>query len=111
MSRLIAVCGPEAGAVRCEHLIAKDDITVFIQSEFEFGICDNDAAAQCVIRAFFVKSDGVVAEFLCVLFYFSGEVFFQVSDALLIGNVFVMLADLCFCGWSVDGLRQFVGFF
>ena len=33
------------------------------------------------------------------------------GNALLIGNIFVVFTDLCFCGWCVDWLRQFVRFY
>ena len=91
VTRLIAFCRPEAGAVRCEHLVAQNDIAVFVQTEFELGICDNDTAAQGIIRAFFVKSDGVVAEFGSVFFPFARECLFKMSNALLVGNILAVL--------------------
>ena len=36
---------PETGAVRCQHLITDNHITIFIKTKFEFGICDNDTTA------------------------------------------------------------------
>ena len=111
MSRLISVSRPETGAVRCEHLVAQHDIAVFVQTEFELGICDNDTAAQGIIRAFFVKSDGVVAELGSVFFPFARECLFKMSNALLIGNILIVVADLSLCGRCIDGFRQFIGFF
>ena len=43
MSSLVAVSRPEAGAVRCEHLVAKYDVAVFIQTKFKLGIRNDDA--------------------------------------------------------------------
>src|SRR5699024_7547670 len=111
MSRLITVSRPETGAVRREHLITDHNVSVLIQTKFKFGVCNNDAAGQSVICALFIKSDGIVTKFCSVLFTFSREIFFQVGNALLIGNVFVVFTDLCFCGWCVDWLRQFVRFY
>ena len=111
VSRLISVSRPETGAVRCEHLVAQNDIAVFVQTEFELGICDNDTAAQGIIRAFFVKGDSVVAELGSVFFPFARECLFKMSNALLVGNIFVMVADLSLCGRCIDGFRQFIGFF
>ena len=45
MSRLISVSRPEAGAVRCEHLVAQNDGSVLVETEFKLGISDNDSAA------------------------------------------------------------------
>ena len=102
MARLISFCRPETGAVRCEHLVAQNDIAVFVQTEFELGICDNDTAAQGIIRAFFVKGDSVVAELGSVFLAFAREIFLQVGNALLVGNVLVMIADLSLCGREED---------
>ena len=33
------------------------------------------------------------------------------SDALLEGDVFIVITNLSFCGWCVDWFRQFVGLF
>ena len=110
VSRLVSVCRPEAGAVRCEHLVAENDVSVFIEAELELCICDDDAAAQRVVRTFLVQGDGVVAELGSVFLAFAREIFLQVGNALLVGNVLVMIADLSLCGRSVDRFRELVGF-
>ena len=48
---------------------------------------------------------------LCILGSFSREVFFQMGDALLIRDIFVMISDFSLCGRSVDWLRKLVRFF
>ena len=45
VSRFITFYRPETGAVRCQHLITDNHITIFIKTKFEFGICDNDTTA------------------------------------------------------------------
>ena len=45
VANLVAFYRPETGAVRCEHLITDHHVSVFIQTKFEFGICDNDSLA------------------------------------------------------------------
>lgn len=54
--------------------------------------------AQGVVRTFFIKSDRAVAELGSVFFPFARELFLQMNDALLIRNVFVMVADFCLGG-------------
>ena len=100
MSRLIPFSRPEAGAVRCQHLIAQDDIAVFIQTELEFGVCDDDPLCQSVISALFVEGNSVVAKAGCILLAFSREIFLQMSDALLVGDVFIVSPISAF----VDGV-------
>lgn len=43
MAWFISFCRPETGAVRCQHFITDYHITVFIQAEFKFGICNDNA--------------------------------------------------------------------
>ena len=111
MSGFISLCRPESGAVRSKHLVSQNDIAVLVKTEFKFGVCDDNAFAQSVFRAFFVQGDGVIAELLRIFAAFAGEVFLQMIDTLLEGNVFVMIADLRLGGRCVDGLRQLVGLF
>ena len=40
----------------------------------------------------------------------SREVFLEMVDALLEGNILIMVADLSLCGRSIDRLREFIGF-
>ena len=56
VARLIAVCRPETGAVRSQHLIAQGDVSVLIQAKLKFGVCDDDAFAQSVLGAFFIEA-------------------------------------------------------
>ena len=74
----VAICRPETGAVRCEHLITDHHVSFFIQTEFEFGICNDDTFAQCVFCTFFIQCNGVVTKFLSQFLTSSREVFFQV---------------------------------
>ena len=67
-------------------------------------------STKAEIGTFFIQSDGVVAKLLCILGSFSREVFFQMGDALLIRDIFVMIANLCLCGRSIDRLRKLVRF-
>ena len=39
------------------------------------------------------------------------KIFLKVSDTLLIGDIFVMIANLSLCGRSIDRLRKLVRFF
>ena len=111
MSCLVALCRPETGAVRSQHLITKNDVAILIQTELKLGICDNDTFFQCVLRTFFVKCNRVFTQLICILFSLAREVFFQMIYALLIGDVFIMIANLCLSGRCVDRLRQFVRLF
>ena len=67
--------------------------------------------AQSVLGAFFIEGNGVVFQLLSVLFSFARIIFFQMIDALLIGNILIMIADLRFRGGGVDRLRQLVRLF
>ena len=51
MPRLITVRRPETGAVRRQHLVAQDNISVFVQAEFKFGVRDDDPFFQGVIQS------------------------------------------------------------
>ena len=111
VSCFVAICRPETGAVRCEHLITDHHVSFFIQTKFKFGICNNDTFAQCVFCTFFIQCNGVVTKFLSQFLSSSREVFFQVSYALLKGNIFIVITDLCFGRRGVNRFRQFIGFF
>ena len=54
MSWLIAICRPESGAVRCEHLITKHNISILIQTKLKLGICNNNTLAQCIFCTLFI---------------------------------------------------------
>ena len=54
MSCLVALCRPETGAVRCQHLITKNDVAILIQTELKLGICDNDTFFPSAYSAHFL---------------------------------------------------------
>ena len=43
MSCLVALCRPETGAVRSQHLVADYDISVFIETKLKFCVCNDNA--------------------------------------------------------------------
>ena len=104
-------CLPETGAVWCEHLVTKYHVTVLIKTEFKFCISNNNTTCQCVVRTFLIKSDCIIAKFLSIFFAFSREVFFKMSNALLIGNILVVVTNLSFCRWCIDWFWKFVDSF
>ena len=110
MTCFIAVCRPETGAVRCQHLVSDHDIAVLIQTKLKLGIRNDDTAAQCILSALFIQSDGAVTQLLCVFLSLARESLFQIIYTLLERNILIMITDLCFGRWCVDGLRQLVGF-
>ena len=54
VTRLIAFCRPEAGAVRCEHLVADHEVALLVKTEFEFCIGDDDSLCEGVLCTFFI---------------------------------------------------------
>lgn len=110
MSGLIAVGRPEAGAVRGQHFITQNNIAVLVQTEFEFGVGDDDAAGESVVGTLLVEGQGAVLKLSCVLLAPAGKILLQMGDTLLIGDVFVVVADFGFGGGGVDGLRKLVRF-
>ena len=54
MTRLVAFCRPEAGAVRCEHLVADHEIALVIETELEFCISNDDASGECIFCTFLI---------------------------------------------------------
>ena len=111
MSWFITVCRPETGAVRCKHFITDDYVAFFIETKFKFCISNNDSFAQCVFCTFFIECDCAVTKFFCIFLTFAREIFFQMSNALFKGDVFIVITDFRFCRWSINRFRQFVGFF
>ena len=63
MSRFISFSRPETGAVRCEHLITDHHVSIFIQTKFKFGICDDDSLAKCVYRTYLIKCNSNITKF------------------------------------------------
>ena len=110
VTNFVAFYRPETGAVRGKHLITDNDVAVLIEAELKFGISNDDSMTVSIVCAFFVKRDGAVAKLCSVLCTLAREVFLQVINALFLGDVFVVVTDLCFCGRSIDRLRQFLGF-
>ena len=51
---LIAFCRPEAGAVRCEHLVADHEIALVVETELEFCIGNDDASGECIFCTFLI---------------------------------------------------------
>ena len=107
---LVTFGGPETAAVGSQHLVAQNDIALFVEAELELGVGDDDAAGPCVLSALFIEGDGAVAELLGILLSLSGELLFQNLYALLEADVLVMIADLGLGAGSVDGLRELIAF-
>ena len=110
MANFVAFYRPETGAVRGEHFIANNDAAVLIQTKLKFGISNDDSVSVRIIRTFFVKSDGAVTKLCGILCALAREVFLQVVNALLVGDVFVVVTNFRLGGRSVDRLRQFLRF-
>ena len=110
MAGLVTFGGPETAAVGSQHLVAQNDIALFVEAELELGVGDDDAAGPCVLSALFIEGDGAVAELLGILLSLSGELLFQNLYALLEADVLVMIADLGLGAGSVDGLRELIAF-
>ena len=86
MSGLVAVYRPETGAVGSQYFIPQYHVAVLIQSELELGICDNDSFGQCIIRTFFINSDGIVTKLGRIFCALAGETLLQIFHTLLIGD-------------------------
>ena len=110
MARLITVCRPEAGGIRCQHLITENDLSVFVQSEFKLGIRDDDPLGQRVICALLIQSNGVVAKLLRILLSLAREFLLQHFHGTLERNILIMITDLCLGRRCINGFRQLVGF-
>ena len=108
---LVLISRPETGTVRCEHFITDHNSSLFVQTEFKLGVSNDDALAEGVICAFFVQGNGKITKFGGICFTLAGEVLLQIVNALLIGNILIVVADLCLGGGGIDGLRQLVRLF
>ena len=108
MTRLVDISGPETGTVRRQHLIAQHDIAFLIQTELKLRIRNDDTAASGIISTFCIKRNGIVAKFGSILLAFTRIIFLQMLDALLVGNILIMIPDLRLGGRGVDRLRQLV---
>ena len=112
VSRLIAVCRPEAGAVRCQHLVANHHVAVLIQTELKLCVRNDDAASQVRIPRISYREQSCSREEPSphTSLPLPGIIFFQMSNTLLKGNVFVVISDLRLGGRCIDRLRQLVRF-
>lgn len=108
MSWLVAVYRPETGAVGSQYFIPQYHVAVLIQSELELGICDNDSFGQCIIRTFFINSDGIVTKLGRIFCALAGETLLQIFHTLLIGDILIMISDLCLGGRGIDGLGKLI---
>ena len=108
MSRLIALCRPETGAVGGQHFVAQNDISLLIQTELELGISNNNALGQCVLCTFFIQCNGIIAKLLRIFLSLAGETLLQIFHALLKGDILVMVTDLRLGGRGINRLRQLV---
>ena len=109
MTNFIAICRPETGAVRSQHLITDHDVAFLVKTELELGICNDDATAQGVVCTFLVECDGVITNLGSVLLTLAREIFLEVSNALLVRDILIMVTDLSLSGRREDRLRQFLG--
>ena len=108
MARLVAFQRPEAGGVGGQHLVAQHHVAGLVQAELELGVGDDDAAAEGVVGALLIEGDGVVAQLAGVFLALAGEVLFQHLDALLVGDVLVVVAQIGLGAGGVDGLGQLI---
>lgn len=110
LAGFVACQGPEPGAVGSEHFVTQDHFAFFVQAEFEFGVGDDDASFMGIVGAFLVQGDGGVLDGLGVFGPFPREDLFQVGDALFFGDVFVMVAQLCFGAGGEERFRELLAF-
>ena len=109
MARLVALQRPEAGGIRGEHFVAQHHVAVLIQTKLKLGVGNDDAAGERIFSTLLIQGNGVVAQLGGVLLAVAGELLFQHLDALFVGDVLVVVADLGLGGGSVDRLGQLVG--
>ena len=105
---LISFQGPEAAAVGSEHLVAEHYFAIFIETELELGVSNDNAPGQSVVGALLVKSYRAVANCLSILLAAAGERLLQNFDASLEADVLVVVTDLSLGAGGVDGLRELV---
>lgn len=109
VARLVAFQRPEAGGIRGEHFVAQHHVAVLIQTKLKLGVGNDDAAGERIFSTLLIQGNGVVAQLGGVLLAVAGELLFQHLDALFVGDVLVVVADLGLGGGSVDRLGQLVG--
>ena len=107
---LITFERPEAGAVRRQDLVAKDDLAILIEAELELRVGDDDAARKSIRSALLVDGNRIVAQFLGILHAMARELLLEDSSALLEGDILVVVAELCLRARREDRLRQLLGF-
>ena len=93
MAWFITICRPEAGAVRCQDFVHQNDGAVFIQTEFEFGVGDDDALSSRVFGGLLIKGESVVSNL-------GSDVFAVLFDDFFVSDVFVVMT-----GFSLAGRR------
>ena len=54
VSWFVAFCRPEAGAVRSEHFITKNNVAFLVKTKFKFCIGNDNAAAEGIFSTFIV---------------------------------------------------------
>ena len=110
MTGLVAFYRPEAAGVGSQHLIGKNNLAVLIQAEFKRGIGNDDASGACVIGTLDIKGNGCVLDLLRIFLTVAGECLLKNFNALLVGDVLVVITDFCLGAGSLDRLRQLVAF-
>lgn len=110
MTGLVAFYRPEAAGVGSQHLIGKNNLAVLIQAEFKLGIGNDDASGACVIGTLDIKGNGCVLDLLRIFLTVAGECLLKNFNALLVGDVLVVITDFCLGAGSVDRLGQLVAF-
>lgn len=91
---------PEAGAVRCQDFVHQNDGAVFIQTEFEFGVGDDDALSSRVFGGLLIKGESVVSNL-------GSDVFAVLFDDFFVSDVFVVMTGFSLAGRSEDRFGQF----
>lgn len=108
MSGSVSFYRPEATGIRSQHFIGENDLAVLVQTELEFGVGNEDALRTGIIRALDIKCNGRIFDLLRVFLAVAGECLLQNVDALLVGNVLVVITDLCLRAGCVDRFREFI---
>ena len=108
LARLVLVCRPESGAVRCQDFVSEDHVAVLVETELELRVGDYDPFSKRIVCALFVYGDGKISDLLSELLASSREVSFEDFDAPLERDVLIVVADLSLRARRVDGLRKLV---
>lgn len=95
------VGGPIAGAVGGEGFVDPNEVAVFIEAKFEFGVGEDKAEGLGMLGGHAIKFEGGLAEF-------SGKVESDAVGDLIEGNVLVVSVVDFRCG-SEDGFGEGIG--